>query len=229
MAIDSTSAYFTDNDSVWKVSLDGASRVQIATGLNTPRGIAIDTTDVYVAEYGYASVKKVSKSGGAVTALMSDFPNTNSNPQAIAVDAGYAYWTEFFTGTVKRVPINGGTVTTFSAGPVPYNYNQAGSSIALDAAHVYWIQGSSLRVSPPGGGSTTLTSMAGSPAQLALDATSLYWTDASSGVRKIPVGGGTISQIETMGLPPRGIAVDATHVYWVGSNTGDGAVYRAPK
>jgi hypothetical protein len=229
LAIDATFAYFTDNTSVWKVALDGTSQVQIATGLTTPRGIALDATDVYWAEYGYTSVKKVSKAGGAITVLMSDFPNSNSNPQAIAVDSTYAYWTEFFTGSVKRVGINGGTTTTFAAGPVPFNYNNASESIAVDATSVYWTVGSRLMRASLAGVASTLATSTGYPVRIALDADFVYFTDSGYGVRKVPVGGGAVTQIATAGLAPHGIAVDATHVYWVESNTHDGSVNKAPK
>jgi hypothetical protein len=87
--------------------------------------------------------------------------------------------------------------------------------VAVDAASVYWTDGSGTIMKVPlgGGTPTTLASGQNGPWAIAVDATSLYWTESYS-VMSVPLGGGTTTTLATGQDSPGGIAVDATSVYW---------------
>jgi hypothetical protein len=91
LALDETYAYYLSTGSILRVPLAGGPVVTLASGLNTPQAIAVDSTDVYVAvEYGIneSYIAKVSKSGGPVVTLVGGQQDTT----AIAVDEASVYW-----------------------------------------------------------------------------------------------------------------------------------------
>lgn len=216
--------------------------VPLASGLNNPQAIAVDSTSVYWTELGLGintgTVKKVGLNGGTVITLASGL----SSPEGIAVDATSVYWTEwgsgtFGNGTVKKVSLNGGTVTTLASGldsPI---------SVAVDSTSVYWADGNDRSVKKVGLNGGTIITLASDqiyPNAISVDSTSVYWTEASGGaVKKVGLNGGTVTTLASVStlpvigpLYPQGISIDSTSVYWIDARLGEansGAVWKVAK
>jgi hypothetical protein len=127
--------------SVNKVSVNGGAVTTLATGVDSPRGIATDGTNVYwTSGTNTGAVSKVSVNGGAVTVLAQN----QGGPWAIVVDtpdpdAGvtqtFVYWTNFNDNNIQKVPTtNTGPSTPF----VLASQQNNPVAIAIDAKAVYW-------------------------------------------------------------------------------------------
>lgn len=172
----------------------------IASGLNSPKSLAVDASNVYWTDN--SSVSKISKNDRNVTILASGL----NDPWAIAVDATSVYWSELYGFAIKKVGINGGTVTTLaSAG------NDQG--IAIDADNVYWCDPAISRVSKNGGAATTLAAAPGTG--IAVDSRNVYWSEYGVGgaVKKITLTGGSPVKLATADFA-QDLAVDSTSVYY---------------
>jgi len=152
----------------------------------------------------------------------------NDEVQGLAVDETGVYLTESsMLGRVLRVT---------SDGSAPLKVLAAGElrpgALAIDATHVYWLNGVGAvsRVSKAGGAVEVLASGEAQPTQLALDETHVYWTNQGNpglaGVRRMAKQGGA-PELFAPGESPMGVAVDATHVYWC--DWGAGKVQRRSK
>ncbi|HEX8791815.1 MAG TPA: hypothetical protein VF765_12765 [Polyangiaceae bacterium] len=149
----------------------------------------------------------------------------------------------------------GGTVTggqpcgpSDAEGPMRLATGTSPSAIAIDAAHVYWVDsalGTVNEVSLCGGSATTLvtTSTLGSPtlvpAGIAVEGNSLYFTtqdpwnpDEDDGaVWKVPVAGGTPTMLVQGRNHPGPIAVTGASMTWIdawGTHADDGTIVQAP-
>ncbi len=188
-----------------------AAPITLASGLNNPQDIAVDSTSIYWTEAGASgAVKKVPINGGTVTTLASGL----NYPTGIAVDSTSVYWAEQ-SGTVKKVPINGGMVTTLASGMSTI------WGMTVDSTNVYWTETGTVKKVPKNGGTVTaLASGIGSADKIAVDSTSVYWTGNGGGmglgtVKKVGINGGTVTTLVASGLnQPQGIAVDSISVYW---------------
>jgi len=110
IAVDSTSVYWTDFDSIAKLGLSGGTTVTLASGQSRPWSIAVDSASVYWTSIGQAdgggaempcngAVFKVGLAGGAPVALA-----TGGAPTNLVVDSTSVYWTDPGTGTVRKAP-----------------------------------------------------------------------------------------------------------------------------
>lgn len=237
IAMDATNIYWTEiaypltttSGSVKSKTIAGGAETTLATGLNAPFGIAVDTTHVYFTEEGGGNVKKVPIGGGATVTLASVL----NNPQYIAVDASNVYFTEFGTwnagfgvqnndGTIKKISIGGGaTVALASALDGP-------KAIAIDATSIYWVEvansvsgaGSVKSVPIAGGVVTSLASGLSGSQYIAMDAGSVYYWQEYGTLAKVGKADGTLTVMATgmSGMPP--IAVDTTNIYWADTSFG---------
>jgi hypothetical protein len=135
VAVDDTNVYWTvTGPGVGSVMMQpktgGTARV-IASGLNFPSDIAVDSANVYWTNNGGGTVMMAPIAGGPPATVASG----QSFPFGIAVDSENIYWTNNGTpsgGTVMKVPITGGTPVVIASGQ---NFPMG---ITLDQTNVYW-------------------------------------------------------------------------------------------
>jgi len=232
VALDGTSIYWTSQGAagtstgeVRKISriASGAATV-LASGQPAPRGMAVDAVNVYWTNSGGDTVMMAPKAGGEPVVLA-----TEQAARDMAVDDTHVYWTNT-TGEVMKAPID------MSDDPTVLVDGPAGpDGIALDAAHVYWVnrnngQVSKVPIDDPGAAPTVLLTGPLEATDLVVDDTHVYWSSYQSGkLLKIALDGSESSEtvIAQGQASPFGLAVDASYVYWVTYNGHE--VKRAPR
>jgi hypothetical protein len=198
----------------------GETIVTLATGQTQPYVLAIDSANVYWADWGDGSlpgngaVMKVPIGGGTLTTLVSGA----RMPGGIAVDSTSVYWVG--VGGLSKIPIGGGMPQVLSS-------TFTNDDIAVGSSMIFGTGGADALFGVPvgGGGTQTLDGPIGIGGQntygLAVDSTSVYWScfAGSCPVLKTPLDGGTSTTLAT-GHVVFGVAVDATDVYWAEGNNG---------
>lgn len=185
---------------VRRAALDLSLPADVATGLSTLRGVAVDGTGrIYWTSSNLVTGGKVQRAeadGSGLTTLLS--LGSAANPRGIAVDVAHAriYFTDFDQGLVQRATLGGAALETIAvtpAGAGPYG-------IAVDpaAGKVYWSQygwGNIRRANLDGSGAEDLFGT-GLPSWIALDTASgqIYWASGISGtLLRGPLSGGAIT------------------------------------
>jgi hypothetical protein len=240
LTIVGANAYWIDpyNHALYTVPLTGGSVSPLATGIGVPTvnaaiSLAVTSTTAYWAEagtyggcciqVGTGTLKSVPLGGGTVTTVFTGL----DAPGALAIDGANAVWAESWR--IARRPLTGGTATTLASG-----VSSSMARIAVDASHVYVLDGDFIKTLPMSGGTVEkLAAVRGSigdfslvDQDIAIDGTSVYWTIKGVGgaggptVQKVALTGGapvTLS-IDTALANPQDcywrIALDAQNVYW---------------
>ena len=100
--------------------------------------------------------------------------------------------------------------------------------VAVDAAHVYWINGglgqrdgAVMSIRKDGSASATIASGQRRPSGMALDGSYVYWVSAGDGsVQRAPLRGGAPEVLVTGQRGPHSIAVGALGIYWTNGDGG---------
>jgi hypothetical protein len=229
LAIDSTYVYWTNQAgaAALRVPITGGAAEVLNANLPSAAGIAVDSTNAYVAlGASNGSIVAIPLSGGSTTTLAS----SQSSPLYVVVAGGQVYWTNAVSGgSVMSVAVTGGSPSAIATGQsVPWG-------IAASATSIVWTNydsGGGVFSAPLGGGSmTTVASNQDYACAVATDGTTDFFaTDAiammKGAIAKVAAGGGAISTIAMRQAHPAAIAFDASWVYW--TDNGTDAVMRAP-
>jgi hypothetical protein len=116
---------------LFKVPVWGGTLTEVDDGLNVS-ALTLDSANLYWVT-GDGTVKKAPIQGGATTTLVT--LSSSSGGSNILVDAANIYWMTN-EGLLRKMPIIGGKPTTLAVAVA------TSGSIAVDATHVYWANGS---------------------------------------------------------------------------------------
>jgi hypothetical protein len=148
--------------------------VVLATGQNSPEGLAVDDTSVYWTTSD-GNVMKVSIDGGSPTTLASG----QRAPSGIAIDANNVYWVNSISlGQVMAVPIVGGTPRVLA------EHQGRPRKLAVDGGQLYWTNsgtGAVMTLPVTGGTPVLLASGQGTPVAIAVGSRMLYWSSIGQG------------------------------------------------
>jgi hypothetical protein len=244
IAVDATYVYWTQGPGsaagAYRKAFASNATAAIVGAASDPRGIVVDNTDAFWADFADGSITAYARIGGSPVHLVPPVAldaGPSPGPTAIARDANNVYWVDSAAGTVNQMPVTqgplqGGTVLQLAWGqPTPV-------AIAVDASNVYWVNygtpgtNGSVNKVPIGSDAGAVTPLAPSeqqPSAIAVDATNVYWADkvnTTGAVKSIPIGGGSIKPIAQNQGAPAGVAVDSQYVYW--TNYDDNTVQKAP-
>jgi sugar lactone lactonase YvrE len=182
IAVDSRNVYWANSDfggqqgTAVKVALGGGAVQTLLSNQLMPQDVALDATDLYVANYvgGNGTIVRVPLDGSAPTTF-----GTGGQPSGIAVEGTNVYWADISRGWILEadLALDVGSVMTLASGQ-----NEPGE-IAVDGASVYWTtfgDGAVVKVSLGGGTPTTLATGQTYPEYVAVDATHVYWACADA-------------------------------------------------
>ncbi len=236
--------YWTNafGDSIGRANLEGGDVDMGFIDATRPRGVAVDGSHVYWAEYSLSggSIGRADLDGGDADPT---FIMGTTDPCGVAVDDQHLYWTNASRNppTIGRARLDGTKVRqSFITG--------VGSpcGLAVDHAHVYWTDTEANAIGRANLDGTqaqgTFVSTAGSPCGVAVDDAHLYWDNQLVPDPTAPNAPGTTigrANLDGTGVDqsfigganrPCGVAVDSQHVYWGSINSGmrgDGTIGRA--
>jgi len=224
IAVDSTSVYWANEDSVLKIPLGGGNITTLVANAGQSFQIAINSSNLYWTSF-LGSLGRVGLDGSNATTLVSN--ESINPPYFVALDGSNVYWTnqtDNTTGTIQSqalaVP---GTTSTLVSG------QSLSSGIAVVSGTLYWADeggaaaaSGSVMTSTTTGASQAVFASGQNAYAIAVDSTNVYWTipNSPAAVVKAPQansGGGPVTLASGLG-EPTGIAVDSEYVYWVDEN-----------
>jgi sugar lactone lactonase YvrE len=188
-------------------STSGSSNgVGAAAGFKNPRGITTDGMNVYVADSGNRTIRKIVIATGAVTTLagsavsgaVDGIGNAASfnNPEELTTDGTALYLTDSLNNNIRRIEISTGAVTTIAGSTVPGSTDGTGTAASFN-----------------------------SPAGITTDGTNLYVADSKNNtIRMIVIASGVVTKVAGSGSAGRtdGDGTGATFSQPMGITT-DGA------
>jgi DNA-binding beta-propeller fold protein YncE len=148
-----------------------------------PSGLAIDGTNLYIADYKNNTIRKIELATGRLTTFAGatspgsqDGTRTTArfkNPSGLVCDGTNLYITDYYNDTIRKIVIATGTVTTIAGLPDSHGRGRDGT-------------GAEARFSWPSGITT--------------DGLNLYIADyGNGGIRKIAIATGTVTTLAGMG------------------------------
>ena len=127
IAADNDFVYFYDvQNNIKTVPAMGGAVTIIGNG--EVSSLYMSGNNIFWTEYDNGIIKKMPKTGGAITTITSDA----NRPANLVVYNNYVYWIEFTNpGRVAKVPVTGGATTVIA--------NEANTiGIATDSTNIYW-------------------------------------------------------------------------------------------
>lgn len=257
MTISGSDLYITDSGSniIRKLVLSTAAVTTMAgtpgsadgtgasAGFKSPYDICTDSTNLYVADAGSSTIRKIAIASGTVTTLSgtADVAGTTDGigaaarfnfPSSITTDGTSLYVADTGNHTIRKIVIATGEVSTLagtagiagaadgSGGAAKFNYP---GGITTDGVNLYVSDtgNDSIRkiIIATGAVSTLVNSSAGliSPYGITTDGSSLYVADAGNNIiRKVVIATGAASALRVSGATfnfPTGITTDGTSLY----------------
>jgi sugar lactone lactonase YvrE len=223
--------YWTDDDAgrIQRANLDGSSIENIITGVEQPRGIAIDIADgkMYWCEVGdsphlVGMVRRANLDGTDIETLVSGLHVPSGI--ALGADEYRMYWIDY--GAIYRANMDGSDIEVILYGAVARDI-----ALDMESGKIYWTcitnqQGgvghrSIRRSNLDGTGEETIVGGLGTPDGIALDLEygKMYWTDQyTHKVQRANLDGTDVEDLVVTGLDrPYGIALDFVNskMYWV--------------
>lgn len=175
LALDKDYVYVTEHDvgRVTRVPRTRAAAERLVEGLVKPHGIVESGDSLFFVERGDVdaslpgAIKRVAKSGGAVTTLATDLVY----PSGLAAWDGRLFWTS--AGKLWSVAFDGSTLReeardAETAGPTP----------VTDGRFVYYSNRRLARIAPGGGGASEELDTT-FPVALAIDEGRVFWADST--------------------------------------------------
>jgi hypothetical protein len=152
LAVDDQYAYWTaygdlgaTSGNVYRVPCDGSGPVAtLVAGVDSPYGIVVDASDLFVGLGFHPNVTNGSVNGGVLSLNRLGAPpvpttviaSNQGQPLAVAIDDTFVYWGDHLTGYIMKAPKAGGPAVPIVSGDGSFE------SIAVDDQYVYWIFGS---------------------------------------------------------------------------------------
>ena len=224
LVIDANNAYWVSGNTIsgYQVPLDGGTAITLFNALNSSSSVAVSAKDVYVGANGSpGAIRRYPIGGGPYGALVAA-----NWVAALVVDGDVAYWISYDysqqePSTVSSIALAGGTRKDLATN-VGYVVG-----LAVDATHVYWVDGNGGTVSrvPKGGGTpATIASGLDGPRQVAVRGELAFVTveGASSGtgtIVQVPISGGSPVVIASDQDHPGDVCATAAGVFWVNAGT----------
>ena len=186
---------------------------------NGPRGIATDGTNLYIADYGAAIIRKVVISTGVVTKIAGTAGSTGTTdgagasalfwgPISLAFAGSNLYIAELENARIRKLDTTTNTVSTITTAILkPYGITTDGTNLYVASYNtenkIYKIPISTgVPAVLAGNGTLASTDNAtgtsasfNGPVGMATDGTNVYVSEAGSAIRKVSISSGAVSTI----------------------------------
>jgi hypothetical protein len=197
----------------------GNCPVDLVTGLDSPFGLAVNDSHIYILMLKLGGVVRAPISGGA-TEVVATVQYGSTGSDGLALDATSVYFTNSGGGTqsgvLKTSLAPGGSVDNLAIG------TSAPDALLVDQTNVYFSGDEIISKVPIAGGPAVILvdtrPRHTSPRQFVLAADYLYWTQASDSgdaVMRVAKAGGDAETLVKGELVTTSLAVDADNVYFL--------------
>lgn len=200
-----------------------ADGIGSAARFNWPNGVTTDGTNIYVADSGNNTIRKIVIATGEVTTLAGTAGLSGSadgigavarfnGPPDLTTDGTNIYVAEWSSNTIRKIVISTGEVTTLAGIAGPRDSTNAESADGIGSAARFWAPGS-----------------------ITTDGTNLYVVDSgNSTIRKVVISTGAVTtlagtaraygSVDGIGAAarfnwPLGITTDGVNLYVVDTNS----------